>query len=50
MDVLRVGRSYGVLPHRRGKLWLLLAVAIMVVYIVLGFLYESYIHPRFTSS
>ncbi|HUO29013.1 MAG TPA: efflux RND transporter permease subunit [Bryobacteraceae bacterium] len=28
-----------------GNLWLLLAVAIMVVYIVLGILYESYIHP-----
>jgi HAE1 family hydrophobic/amphiphilic exporter-1 len=28
-----------------GNLWLLLIVAIMVVYIVLGILYESYIHP-----
>ena len=28
-----------------GNLWLLLLVAIMVVYIVLGILYESYIHP-----
>jgi HAE1 family hydrophobic/amphiphilic exporter-1 len=28
-----------------GNLWILLAVAIMVVYIVLGILYESYIHP-----
>ena len=28
-----------------GNLWLLLAIAIMVVYIVLGILYESYIHP-----
>jgi hydrophobic/amphiphilic exporter-1 (mainly G- bacteria), HAE1 family len=28
-----------------GNLWVLLAVAIMVVYIVLGILYESYIHP-----
>ncbi|PYV18139.1 MAG: acriflavine resistance protein B, partial [Acidobacteria bacterium] len=27
------------------NLWLLLIVAIMVVYIVLGILYESYIHP-----
>ena len=28
-----------------GNLWALLIVAIMVVYIVLGILYESYIHP-----
>src|SRR5205814_10032809 len=28
-----------------GNLWVLLVVAIMVVYIVLGILYESYIHP-----
>src|SRR5689334_9917999 len=28
-----------------GNLWILLIVAIMVVYIVLGILYESYIHP-----
>ena len=28
-----------------GNLWLLLIVAILVVYIVLGVLYESYIHP-----
>ena len=28
-----------------GNLWLLLMVAILVVYIVLGILYESYIHP-----
>jgi len=28
-----------------GNLWLLLVVAILVVYIVLGILYESYIHP-----
>ena len=28
-----------------GNLWVLLLVAIMVVYIVLGILYESYIHP-----
>ncbi|HTY64306.1 MAG TPA: efflux RND transporter permease subunit [Acidobacteriota bacterium] len=28
-----------------GNLWILLVVAIMVVYIVLGILYESYIHP-----
>jgi HAE1 family hydrophobic/amphiphilic exporter-1 len=28
-----------------GNLWLLLAIAILVVYIVLGILYESYIHP-----
>ncbi|HUA20447.1 MAG TPA: efflux RND transporter permease subunit [Bryobacteraceae bacterium] len=28
-----------------GNLWILLLVAIMVVYIVLGILYESYIHP-----
>jgi HAE1 family hydrophobic/amphiphilic exporter-1 len=28
-----------------GNLWLLLIVAILVVYIVLGILYESYIHP-----
>ena len=28
-----------------GNLWVLLIVAIMVVYIVLGVLYESYIHP-----
>jgi hydrophobic/amphiphilic exporter-1 (mainly G- bacteria), HAE1 family len=27
------------------NLWLLLVVAIMVVYIVLGILYESYVHP-----
>ena len=27
------------------NLWVLLIVAIMVVYIVLGILYESYIHP-----
>jgi HAE1 family hydrophobic/amphiphilic exporter-1 len=27
------------------NLWILMAVAIMVVYIVLGILYESYIHP-----
>ena len=26
-------------------LWLLLAVAILVIYIVLGVLYESFIHP-----
>jgi len=28
-----------------GNLWLLLIVAVLVVYIVLGILYESYIHP-----
>ena len=28
-----------------GNLWILLIVAILVVYIVLGILYESYIHP-----
>ena len=28
-----------------GNLWMLLIVAILVVYIVLGILYESYIHP-----
>jgi hydrophobic/amphiphilic exporter-1 (mainly G- bacteria), HAE1 family len=28
-----------------GNLWVLLLVAILVVYIVLGILYESYIHP-----
>ncbi|MGC9948932.1 MAG: efflux RND transporter permease subunit [Bryobacteraceae bacterium] len=28
-----------------GNLWLLLVVAILVVYIVLGILYESYVHP-----
>jgi HAE1 family hydrophobic/amphiphilic exporter-1 len=28
-----------------GNLWLLLVIAILVVYIVLGILYESYIHP-----
>jgi HAE1 family hydrophobic/amphiphilic exporter-1 len=28
-----------------GNLWVLLVVAILVVYIVLGILYESYIHP-----
>ena len=28
-----------------GNLWVLLIIAIMVVYIVLGILYESYIHP-----
>ena len=28
-----------------GNLWLLLAIAILVVYIVLGILYESYVHP-----
>jgi HAE1 family hydrophobic/amphiphilic exporter-1 len=28
-----------------GNLWILLMVAILVVYIVLGILYESYIHP-----
>ena len=28
-----------------GNLWILLCVAIMVVYIVLGILYESYVHP-----
>ncbi|HJZ95953.1 MAG TPA: efflux RND transporter permease subunit [Candidatus Solibacter sp.] len=28
-----------------GNLWVLLLIAIMVVYIVLGILYESYIHP-----
>src|SRR5207237_2414602 len=28
-----------------GNLWLLLILAIVVVYIVLGILYESYIHP-----
>jgi len=28
-----------------GNLWILLIVAIMVVYIVMGILYESYIHP-----
>ena len=28
-----------------GNLWVLLFIAIMVVYIVLGILYESYIHP-----
>ena len=28
-----------------GNLWILLIIAIMVVYIVLGILYESYIHP-----
>jgi len=36
---------HGVLPRRGGSLWLLLAIAILVVYIVLGILYESYIHP-----
>src|SRR4029453_4908515 len=29
-----------------GNLWVLLIVAIMVVYIVLGILYKSYINPR----
>ena len=28
-----------------GNLWILLIIAVMVVYIVLGILYESYIHP-----
>src|SRR5258708_33252020 len=28
-----------------GNLWVLLMIAIVVVYIVLGILYESYIHP-----
>ncbi len=28
-----------------GNLWILLVIAILVVYIVLGILYESYIHP-----
>jgi HAE1 family hydrophobic/amphiphilic exporter-1 len=28
-----------------GNLWILLAVAVLVVYIVLGILYESYVHP-----
>ncbi|MCC6362598.1 MAG: efflux RND transporter permease subunit [Bryobacterales bacterium] len=28
-----------------GNLWVLMVIAIMVVYIVLGILYESYIHP-----
>ena len=28
-----------------GNLWVLLVVAILVVYIVLGILYESYVHP-----
>jgi HAE1 family hydrophobic/amphiphilic exporter-1 len=28
-----------------GNLWVLLAVAVLVVYIVLGILYESYVHP-----
>src|SRR5205085_4029056 len=28
-----------------GNLWVLLIIAIAVVYIVLGILYESYIHP-----
>jgi hydrophobic/amphiphilic exporter-1 (mainly G- bacteria), HAE1 family len=28
-----------------GNLWVLLVIAVMVVYIVLGILYESYIHP-----
>jgi HAE1 family hydrophobic/amphiphilic exporter-1 len=28
-----------------GNLWVLLVIAILVVYIVLGILYESYIHP-----
>ena len=28
-----------------GNLWILLGVAILVVYIVLGILYESYVHP-----
>jgi len=28
-----------------GNLWVLLGVAILVVYIVLGVLYESYVHP-----
>ena len=28
-----------------GNLWVLLVVAILVVYIVLGVLYESYVHP-----
>ena len=28
-----------------GNLWVLLFIAIMVVYLVLGILYESYIHP-----
>ena len=30
---------------RSGNLWVLLIVAMLVVYIVLGILYESYIHP-----
>ncbi len=30
---------------QQGNTWVLLAVAIFVVYIVLGILYESYIHP-----
>ena len=30
---------------RSATCWLLLMVAILVVYIVLGILYESYIHP-----
>ncbi len=28
-----------------GNMWILLAVAILVIYLVLGVLYESYIHP-----
>ena len=28
-----------------GNLWVLLFIAIMVVYLVSGILYESYIHP-----
>src|SRR5204862_7150710 len=28
-----------------GNLWILLGVAVLVVYIVLGILYESYVHP-----
>jgi HAE1 family hydrophobic/amphiphilic exporter-1 len=28
-----------------GNLWVLLVIAVMVVYIVLGILYESYVHP-----
>ena len=32
-----------------GNLWVLLIVAILVVYIVLGILYESYIHPHHDS-
>jgi HAE1 family hydrophobic/amphiphilic exporter-1 len=31
--------------QQAGNLWLLLIVAILVIYIVLGILYESYIHP-----